>query len=310
MSRANRQTISYLTRRFREVGLEPNRKHGQNFLIDLNLIELLARTAAPDEHDVVLEIGTGMGSLTGMLAETAAEVITVEIDEHLFQLAREELESFDNVTMLHQDALRNKNHFDDDVLTAIDEAMSRGPNRQLKLAANLPYNVATPILSNLLLCKHVPVTLTATIQLELAQRIVATPNSKDYSALSVWMQSLCDGEIVRVLPPGLFWPRPKVESAIIHLVHRQDRRVAIPDLKYWHDFLRIIFFHRRKFLRAVAISGFRDKLTKAEVDDVLANQGLGAEARAEQMSVEKLFRLSEAFRNALVARGVETSFKF
>ncbi|MEZ6095809.1 MAG: 16S rRNA (adenine(1518)-N(6)/adenine(1519)-N(6))-dimethyltransferase RsmA [Pirellulaceae bacterium] len=308
MTRSARQTISYLTQRFRDVGLEPNRRHGQNFLIDLNLIELLARTAGPSQDDVILEIGTGMGSLTSLLAESAAEVVTVEIDEHLYQLAQEELEAYDNITMLHQDALKNKNHFHPNVLNSLKAALERGENRQLKLAANLPYNVATPILSNLLICDLVPVSMTATIQLELAERIVAKPGNKDYGALSVWMQSLCDGEVVRVLPPSVFWPRPKVDSAILYLVQDMDRRKSIPDLKFWHDYTRVIFFHRRKFLRAVAVSGFRDKLSKPQVDEVLQSQELGTEARAEQLTVEQHQRLCEAFRQKLLELELPVEF--
>ena len=106
----SKQTVSYLTQRFREVGLEPDSRHGQNFLIDLNLINLLVDSADIQPNDLVLEIGTGTGSLTALMAAKAAHVITVEIDTHLHQLAREELEEFDNVTMVQQDALRNKNN--------------------------------------------------------------------------------------------------------------------------------------------------------------------------------------------------------
>ena len=102
MTKVNRQTVSYLSRRFEEVGLNPNKRHGQNFLIDLNLLHLLVRSAELDKNDVVLEIGTGMGSLTGLFAEAAAQVVTVEIDHHLYQLAAEELESFENIEMLKQ----------------------------------------------------------------------------------------------------------------------------------------------------------------------------------------------------------------
>ena len=107
MAKVNRQTVSYLSRRFEEVGLNPNKRHGQNFLIDLNLLNLLAKSAELNSNDVVLEIGTGMGSLTGLFAEQAAQVITVEIDEYLYQMASEELEVFDNIQMLKQDALKN-----------------------------------------------------------------------------------------------------------------------------------------------------------------------------------------------------------
>ena len=105
MAKVNRQTVSYLSRRFEEVGLNPNKRHGQNFLIDLNLLNMIDRSAELDKKDVVLEIGTGMGSLTGLFAEAAAQVVTVEIDQHLFQLASEELEPFDNIEMLKQDAV-------------------------------------------------------------------------------------------------------------------------------------------------------------------------------------------------------------
>jgi 16S rRNA (adenine1518-N6/adenine1519-N6)-dimethyltransferase len=297
MTKANRQTISYLRKRFGQVGLEPNARHGQNFLIDLNLIELLAQAADIGPQDVVLEIGTGMGSLTALLAEKAGKVVTVEIDQHLHQLAREELERYDNVVMIKQDALRNKNHFAQPVLDTVRAALDSVPGAQFKLAANLPYNIATPIISNLLICElPPPVSMTVTIQKELADRIMAAPNSKDYGALSVWIQSMCRVELVRALPPTVFWPRPKVHSAIIKIILEPERRAAIPDLEFFHRFARSIFFHRRKFLRSVAISAFKERLSKPEVDAVLQAQGLGAEARSEQLSVDQFLELSERFR--------------
>jgi 16S rRNA (adenine1518-N6/adenine1519-N6)-dimethyltransferase len=297
MTKANRQTISYLRRRFGQVGLEPNARHGQNFLIDLNLIEILAEAADIGPQDVVLEIGTGMGSLTALLAEKAGKVVTVEIDQHLHQLAREELEQYDNVVMIKQDALKNKNHFAQPVLDTVRAALDSVPNAQFKLAANLPYNIATPIISNLLICElPPPVSMTVTIQKELADRIMAAPNSKDYGALSVWIQSMCRVELVRILPPTVFWPRPKVHSAIIKIILEPERRAAIPDLEFFHQFARSIFFHRRKFLRSVAISAFKERLSKPEVDAVLQAQGLGPEARSEQLSVDQFLELSERFR--------------
>ena len=299
MVKQNRQTVSYLTRRFKEVGLNPNARHGQNFLIDLNLIELLAKSAKLTPDDVVLEIGTGTGSLTGLLATDAAQVVTVEIDGYLYQMAREELEEFDNVTMLHQDALKNKNRFDPRVMEAIQRAMDKVDGSVFKLAANLPYNVATPIISNLLRCEIVPASMTVTIQKELADRILAEPNSKDYGALSVWIQSLCDIELVRVMSPKVFWPRPKVESAILHIEHRPDKRARIADTEFFHQFVRSMFFHRRKFLRSVAISAFKNQLTKPEVDEVLAEMKLGPDARTEQLSVADMQQMCDLFRARL-----------
>lgn len=296
----NRQTISYLRTRFEEVGLAPNARHGQNFLIDLNLIKMLADSAEINSNDVVLEIGTGMGSLTSLLAAKAHHVITVEIDQHLLQLAREELEPFENLTMLHQDALHNKNRFDQRVIDTVQKELARKDGLDFKLAANLPYNVATPIISNLLISPIVPVSQTVTIQKELGDRLMAGPGSKDYGALSVWVQSLCDVRLVRILPPSVFWPRPKVHSAILHIESRPDKRARIPDLKFFHTFVRSMFFHRRKFLRSVAIAAFKNLLSKLQVDEVLTDLGLGPDARTEQLTVERMQEMCEKFRVQLV----------
>ncbi len=291
-----RQTVSYLKERFREVGLQPDKRHGQNFLIDLNLIDLLIRTADIWPQDVVLEVGTGTASLTARLAEFAAAVVTVEIDEHLHLMASEELIDVPNTTLLHQDALRNKNTLHENVLNAVREKMAEAPDRRFKLAANLPYNIATPILSNLLTTDIVPVSMTATIQRELAERIVASPRTKDYSALSIWMQALCDIEIVRIMPPEVFWPRPKVDSAIIHIVPQPEKRAKIPDLKYFHEFVRSLFFHRRKFLRSVLVAAFKEKHTKADIDAVMSRHGFGPTTRAEELDVATIQELCESFR--------------
>ena len=296
---AHRQTISFLTKRFREAGIRPLTKFGQNFLIDLNLVQLLADTAELDKRDVVLEVGTGTGSLTAMLADKAAAVVTVEVDPQLFQLAREELAGRDNVTMLHQDVLRNKNNIHPTVLEAVAAAVSQAPQRRLKLAANLPYNIATPLISNLLLTEITPALMAVTIQKELADRIVARPRTKDYGALSVWVQSLCRAEIVREMGPTVFWPRPKVDSAIIRIEPQESLRARIPDIRFFHTFVRSMFFHRRKFLRSVAISAFKNQLTKPQVDEVLAAHQLAADCRTEQLTPDELLALGDSFRAKL-----------
>ncbi|WP_084417201.1 16S rRNA (adenine(1518)-N(6)/adenine(1519)-N(6))-dimethyltransferase RsmA [Mariniblastus fucicola] len=298
--KVNRQTVSYLSRRFEEVGLNPNKRHGQNFLVDLNLIQMIAKSADLGKNDVVLEIGTGMGSLTGMLAQKAAHVITVEIDGYLYQMASEELEAFDNIEMLKQDALKNKNQFDDRVIDAIKKALAADSSRVFKLAANLPYNVATPIIANLLRSEVIPATMSVTIQKELADRITAKPGSKDYGSLSVWVQSMADPELVRVMPPHVFWPRPKVDSAILKIVHRPEKAAAVPDIDFFYAFVRAMFFHRRKFMRSVAVAAFKGQLSKPQVDEVLAEAGLREDARTEQLSVEELQSLCELFRQKLV----------
>lgn len=292
----NRQTKTFLIERFREMGIQPASRHGQNFLIDLNLHRVIIDAAELTKDDVVLEVGTGTGALTTLMAQRAGAVVTVEIDHHLFELASEQLLEYPHVTMLNFDALKNKNQFDPRVMDAVRERLSEAPGRQFKLVANLPYNIATPVLTNLQLCPHVPRTMVATIQKELGDRIVAKPWSKDYGALSVWMQCQAATEIVRIMPPSVFWPAPKVDSAIVKIVVDLEKRAAIPNLKYFHQFVKAIFLHRRKFLRANIVAAMKQHLSKAEIDEILNEMQLGDEARTEQLDVPTLLRLTELVR--------------
>lgn len=293
-----RQTKTFLLERFREMGIRPATRHGQNFLIDLNLVQLIVDSAELTSDDVVLEVGTGTGSLTAMMAERAAAVVTVEIDAHLFELASEQLIDLQNVTMLKLDVLRNKNAIDDRVMDAIGERLDEAPGRRFKLVANLPYNIATPVLSNLLLSRHVPDSMTVTIQKELAERITAQPSSKDYSALSVWIQSQSSAEIVRLMPPSVFWPAPKVSSAILRIVVDPAKRAAIADLAFFHQITKSLFLHRRKFLRANMVAAMKQHIDKGQVDSLLDEMGLAADTRTEQLDVATLIRLADKIRAA------------
>lgn len=289
-------------RRFATAGIRPHARHGQNFLIDLNLLELLFDAADVNRYDVVLEVGTGTGSLTAMLAAAAAEVVTVEIDPQLAQLAREHLAGDTNVLLLEQDALQNKNHLDPRVYQAVRERIDAATGRRLKLVANLPYSVATPVLSNLLAGEIVPESMTVTIQKELADRMAALPGTRDYSALSIWVQAQAEVALIRTLPPTAFWPRPKVTSAIIQIRVIPEKRAQIPDLDFFHQFVRAMFFHRRKFLRSSLVSAVKDRLDKAQVDAVLESLGFGADARAEQLDVATMLALCEQVRLAIAAK--------
>jgi 16S rRNA (adenine1518-N6/adenine1519-N6)-dimethyltransferase len=280
------------------MGIRPATRHGQNFLIDLNLVELIVDAAELTADDVVLEVGTGTGSLTALMAERAAAVVTVEIDGHLFELASEQLIDLPNVTMLRLDALQNKNKIDDRVMDAVGEQLAAIPGRRLKLVANLPYNIATPIISNLLLAKHIPHSMTVTIQKELADRITAPPSTKDYSALSVWIQAQCTAEVVRLMPPSVFWPAPKVTSAILRIVVDPQRRAKIPDLHFFHQITKSLFLHRRKFLRANIVAAVKNHLNKTQVDQLLEGCGFNADTRTEQLDVETLIALAEKIRSA------------
>ena len=293
---ASNQTISFLIKRFEEAGIRLKHRHGQNFLIDLNLQRLLVDSAQLDRRDVVLEVGTGTGALSTLIAPRVAALVTVEIDPQLFQLASEELFGFENVVMLHQDVLRNKNNLHPDVVETVQQQLAQAPDRRLKVVANLPYSVATPVLSNLLISPIVPHSMTITIQKELADRIVARPSTKDYGALSIWIQSQCRTELVRILPPTVFWPRPKVTSAIVHLEVQNELRARIGDLAYFQSFVRSMFTHRRKFLRGVLHSA-SPELSKPDVDEILAQLGLRPDSRAEQLELQTMLSLATAVRD-------------
>jgi 16S rRNA (adenine1518-N6/adenine1519-N6)-dimethyltransferase len=233
-----------------------------------------------------------------MMARRAAAVVTVEIDAHLFELASEQLLELANVIMLRLDALRNKNNFDDRIMDAIGPLLAADPRRRLKLVANLPYNIATPVISNMLLAPHVPHSMVVTIQKELADRMSAVPSTKDYSALSVWMQSQCSVETVRVLAPSVFWPVPKVTSAIIRIAVDPERRSRIPDLKYFHQFIKALFLHRRKFLRANVQSAMKRHLSRDQVDAILDEMHFAPDTRTEQLDVDTLLAFTEKVRAA------------
>jgi 16S rRNA (adenine1518-N6/adenine1519-N6)-dimethyltransferase len=286
-----RQTQSYLRQLFEARGLRPSSKMGQSFLVDLNLLDLIVRTAALAPSDLVLEVGTGTGSLTSRLAEQAGAVIGVELDPGFFELTRELTAALPNVHLVHADILKNKNHLNPNVLQIIDRLRHKPSLSKLKLVANLPYVVATPVISNLLMTDLPFDRMVVTIQWELAERITAHPSSKDYNALSVLVQSLADVEIVRRMPPSAFWPRPKVDSAIIRITPNASRRARIPDLGNWQRFLRDLYLHRRKNLRGALIILYKDRYAKDRLDAHLHRHGFDPTIRAEALSVDEHLRL-------------------
>lgn len=299
---SERQTLSFLAKTLERAGLQPKTKYGQNFLVDLNLLNILVDGADLSRSDVVLEVGTGLGSLTKTMALKAGRVITVEVDRDLQALAARELQAFPNVELLSCDALRNKNHLRREILETVANAMSNMDRPSFKLVANLPYNVATPIISNLLTETPLVDRMVVTIQKELGERITARPGCKDYSALTIWMQSQCDCEVLRVLPPTVFWPQPKVDSAILRIRVNADKRARIKDLEFFHTKVRALFFHRRKFLRSQLATAMQDDLDKPEVDSVLQECGFSPSLRAEQLSVEQIIQLLEACRLRVEAK--------
>jgi 16S rRNA (adenine1518-N6/adenine1519-N6)-dimethyltransferase len=293
-----RQTQSYLRGLFEANRLRPKSKLGQNFLIDLNLLDLLVRSAELSRADLVLEVGAGTGGLTTRLAEHAGAVLSIEIDRDFHALASEAVQGLEHVRLLQADVLRSKNRLNPDLLAVIDGLRERYQPQQIKLVANLPYAVATPVIANLLLSEVPLERMVVTVQWEIVEKLAASPGGKEFGALSVLVQALADVEIIRRLPPSVFWPRPAVDSGIVRIWPRPAKRAAIPDLVRLRVFLRDLYSHRRKNLRG-AILGIPDgPRDKAAVDAKLAELGYTGTERAETLSVQQHLQLCGAFATA------------
>jgi 16S rRNA (adenine1518-N6/adenine1519-N6)-dimethyltransferase len=292
-----RQTQSYLRDLFARRGISPQRRLGQNFLIDLNIHDVIVDAAEVGPGDVILEVGSGTGALTSLMASRGAAVVAVDVDPAMAKLTAEAVAGLPNVRVLHQDALKNKNVMSPELLDAIRSALAEGPDRRFKVVANLPYHVATPVISNLLVHPELcPALMVVTIQRELADRMCAEPASPAYGALSVLVQALSDVSIVRALPPTVFWPRPKVDSAVIAIRPDAARRARLGDVAWFHTLVRRVFLHRRKYIRHVLAGLWGDRWTKPEVDAWLESRGLSGQLRAESLAVEEFVGLARALR--------------
>jgi 16S rRNA (adenine1518-N6/adenine1519-N6)-dimethyltransferase len=299
-----RQTTAYLKQLFVQVGFVIDAKRGQNFLVDLNLLDLLERSAGITPADVVLEVGTGTGALTERLSRAARHVVTCEIDPRLACLARDRIVDCDNVSLVEGDVLAGKHRLAPEVLAAIDAAFAAAPGGRLLLVANLPYCVATPVISNLLALPRPFDSATVTVQREMGERMTAAAGSHSFNALSVWIGAQCRSELVRILPPSVFWPRPKVESAIVRLDLEPARRATIGDLSRFHDFVRDIFCHRRKHLRGVLLRLAAHKTgdkaaAKQIIDDLFASLGFAPDIRAEDIPPDVFVKLDKRFAAAV-----------
>ncbi len=292
---STRQTLSYLRNLFFERGIKPKNKLGQNFLIDLNLLDLILRSAELTQDDLALEVGSGTGGLTVRLAEQAGAVVSIEIDPAFAALTEEAVPQRDNVVLLHTDILKNKNELDADVFRAIAELGRQRGTQNVKLVSNLPYAVAVPVITNLLLSELALERMVVTVQWEIAERLTATPGTKDFGALAVLVQSLADVELIRRLSPKVFWPRPLVDSAIVRIRPNAAKRRQVGEPVRFRAFLRDLYVHRRKNLRGALASLPNRELSKSEVDAHLAELQLDGSLRAEVLDVEQHLRLCARF---------------
>lgn len=289
---SERQTRTHLMNLFNTNGTHPRSDLGQNFLIDLNLIELVVRHAELSRRDVALEIGTGTGGMTTFLAQQAGHVISVEVDKNVYQFALQNTSTLDNVTLLLTDALKNKNQLHPDVMDTVRRELARDPDRRLKLTANLPYHVAAPIIGNLVASDLAWDRMVVTIQFEMAERMLAVPRTSAYGAMSIWLQSQCQIRILKKLGPQVFWPRPQVDSAIVLITPDPEAAAKITNRDFLHDFLRRVFTLRRKHLRGALATLYKGEIDKVRIAEVLDSMSLGENTRAEELDVSTLVELS------------------
>ena len=285
------QTKHQIRQLLDSAGLQPNKRLGQNFLIDLNLIRLLVESADIHKEDVVLEVGCGTGSLTESLTEKAGHVISVEYDYSLYNIANQQLSKATNLDLLNIDILKNKNTLNNRVLDLLTLARKSLTGRLL-LVANLPYNVASPVMMNLITGRMKVDSMFVTVQKEVADRMKAGPGSSEYGVLSIIMSAAGDVEIIRILKPSVFWPRPQVDSAMVKFVHREDKNPELIDIKLFARIVHIFMNHRRKTIHAIS------RLDEAEIDginnwdEIFTECNIDPTLRPDQISPEQYIAIT------------------
>lgn len=262
------------------------KKFGQNFLIDQGIVEKIVREAGVTKDDFVLEIGPGIGTMTQILCENAREVAAVEIDRKLIPILNDTLSEYDNVTIINDDILKV------DINKLAEE---KNGGRPIKVVANLPYYITTPIIMGLFE-SHVPLdSIMIMVQKEVADRMQTGPGSKDYGALSLAVQFYAKPEIVVNVPPECFMPRPNVGSAVIRLKRHETRPVDVKDEKLMFRIIRASFNQRRKTLANGLNNSPEIGYTKEQIAAAIEELGRGASIRGEALTLEEFARLSNIF---------------
>lgn len=259
------------------------KKFGQNFLIDTHVLERIIEAAGITKDDFVLEIGPGIGTMTQYLCENAREVTAVEIDQNLIPILADTLSAYDNVTVINEDILK---------LDIVKLAKEKNAGKPIKVVANLPYYITTPIIMGLFE-SHVPIdSITIMVQKEVADRMKTGPGSKDYGALSLAVQYYARPELVANVPPNCFMPRPNVGSAVIRLTRHKVPPVQVEDEKLMFQMIRASFNQRRKTL----VNGLNHSpemtLTKEQITKAVEGLGKGAGVRGEALTLEEFAKLS------------------
>ena len=271
-------------------GFTFKKSFGQNFLTDTNILQKIVDTAEIDKKVNVIEIGPGIGALTEFLAESAAEVMAFEIDDRLVPILADTLRDFDNVTVVNQDILK--------VDLAQYIAEFKNPDLPIKVVANLPYYITTPILMHLVESGIPFSEFVVMMQREVADRISAQPNTKAYGSLSIAVQYYMTAKVAFVVPRTVFVPAPNVDSAILKMVRRDQPAVAVQDEKFFFKVSKASFVHRRKTLWNNLTSYFgKSEATKGKLTAALERADLSPSVRGEALSLEEFARLADALKS-------------
>lgn len=260
------------------------KKYGQNFLIDRGMLDKIIDSAEITKDDAVLEIGPGIGTMTQYLAEKAGRVVAVEIDTNLIPILNDTLSEYDNVTIINEDVLKL------DLQKIVDDYNGGKP---MKVVANLPYYITTPIVLSLLE-KRVPLkSITIMVQKEVADRMQVGPGTKDYGALSLAVQYYARPEIVAVVPPECFMPRPNVSSSVIKLSLYEESPVKVKDSSFMFKIIRASFNQRRKTLSNGLTNDASLKIPREKTVQALTKMGLSESIRGEALTLEQFAALSD-----------------
>ena len=265
----------------KEHDISAKKRYGQNFLIDKRVLERIIEGSEITKEDTVLEIGPGIGTLTQALCEAAGRVIAVEIDKDMLPLLGENLADYDNYEIINDDILK------------VDLASLLGDGARVKVAANLPYYITTPIIMQLLENKLPIASITVMVQKEVADRMQAKPGGKDYGALTLAVQYYSEAEIIANVPPNCFIPRPGVDSAVIRLSCYDKPPVQAEDEKKLFEIIKAAFAQRRKTL-ANALRNYPGLgLSREEIEAALTEMGLGTDIRGERLSLKEFAMLTD-----------------
>lgn len=287
-------TPSVLKQLFTQRGITPNKRFGQNFLTDQNTLVCIPDIADLRKDDVVLEIGTGTGGLTRLLAARSRHVFTIEVDKKLFELSSDILKLYNNVNLVHADILKTKHELNPYITSLILNWLREHDQPRIKVVANLPYHISTPLIINLLE-DTLPIDLMVLmLQKEITDRMLAIPGTREYGILSVITRLYSEVEVVKTLPPEVFWPRPEVHSAIVRIVvHKERYAGSITDYPFFKKIIHAIFTSRRKTLINSLEKLDFPKISRERLKGVIKDMQLDERVRGEVLSVDQLISLSE-----------------